>query len=124
MPWADLRWGWWILLGGIERRTASSLDAIVIVYLAANVISALASHYLAESIHGLLKVVVYILSYFYLTSLLQGRPNRKAILLSALALTALAVSMYGFWQYHNHVEPWSPGKTRLWKTKAREYFRR
>ena len=25
--------------------------------------------------------------------------------MSALALTALAVSMYGFWQYHNHVEP-------------------
>lgn len=93
------------LLGGTERRQPSAIDALVLLYFAANVISTGASHYLAPSIRGLAKVAVYILTYFYMTSLMQQRPFRKCSMIGLLVAIGLLVSLYGFYQYHNHVEP-------------------
>jgi len=93
------------LAGGSEQRKPTAIDAIVLLYFAANVISTGASHYFAESVRGLSKVAVYILTYFYLTSLMQKHPGRKCALIAVLVLTGFLVSLYGFYQYHNHVEP-------------------
>jgi putative inorganic carbon (HCO3(-)) transporter len=100
--------GLWLLgylLGGKETHKPGAIDALVLLYLAANIVSTGASHYFAASARGLAKVIVYILSYFYLTSILAGKPKRRVALMAVLGATALAVSLYGFYQYHIHVEP-------------------
>lgn len=99
-------------MGGEQTRPPVATDIPVWCYLAANVIAAASSHYLSESLHGLQKLMVYILAYFLFTAVLQdycgkicGSTKRKFILLTALLLAAVLVSCYGFDQYRNHVAP-------------------
>ncbi len=98
----------WILgylLGGRESRKASATDMLVLLFFATNVVAACASHYFIPALLGLLKIVVYICSYFYLTAILQNSPKRKLILVSVLVLAAVVESLVGFDQFRNHVQP-------------------
>ncbi len=92
-------------LTGGQGRPIRAADTLVLGYFAANVIAAFASHYLPESIKGLSKIAIYILSYFLFTASLQGSRKRLvAVLISAL-FTGLLVSLYGLYQYKIGVEP-------------------
>lgn len=100
--------GSWLLgylLGGRERRSPNAIDILVLCYFAINVVSTGASHYLTTSLRGLLLVALYVLSYFFFTGIIQASPKRKLAILAVLALSALALSVHGFYQYHIHVEP-------------------
>ncbi|HEY9755676.1 MAG TPA: O-antigen ligase family protein [Oculatellaceae cyanobacterium] len=100
--------GLWLLgylLHGKEERRASGVDITVWLFLAINVIAAASSHYLSASIHGLQKLVVYIIAYFLFTAVFQQSTKRKYIVLGLLFLCAIAVSLHGFYQYHIHVAP-------------------
>jgi putative inorganic carbon (HCO3(-)) transporter len=96
------------LLGGDQGRKMRASDGLVLGYLAANVVATFASHYLPESIKGLSKVAVYILSYFLFTATLQndapGRKRLTAILVTAIAI-GLVVSVYGLYQWKIGVAP-------------------
>jgi putative inorganic carbon (HCO3(-)) transporter len=100
--------GSWLLgylLHGKEERQASGVDIAVWLYLAINAVAATSSHYLAASIHGLEKLVVYIIAYFLFTAVFQQSTTRKYLVLKLLFLCAIAVSLHGFYQYHIHVAP-------------------
>jgi putative inorganic carbon (HCO3(-)) transporter len=94
--------GW--LLGGRGRPVRAN-DALVLGYFAANVVAAFASHYLPESIKGLSKIAIYILSYFLFTASLHGSRKRLVAVLGAALLTGLLVSLYGLYQFKIGVEP-------------------
>jgi len=100
--------GLWIfgrLLGGSERRDFSAYDAIVLAYLAANVIATFASHYFTPSLKGLGKVVVYIGSYFLFTAVFAHNMKRKLMVLGMVLACGVALSLYGFYQYKIGVAP-------------------
>ncbi len=100
--------GLWIvgrILGGSGRRQFNSFDAIVLLYLAANVVATFASHYFNPSLKGLFKVAVYIGSYFLFTAVLTGSVKRKLYVLSMALTCGLALSLYGFYQYKIGVAP-------------------
>ncbi len=100
--------GLWLLgylLGGKESRRSNAVDIAVLLFFAANVIAACASHYFIPSLKGLSKIIVYICSYFFLTAILSNSPKRKLILVSILVTSAFAVSLHGFYQYKIGVEP-------------------
>ncbi|MFA6212983.1 MAG: O-antigen ligase family protein [Candidatus Obscuribacterales bacterium] len=92
------------LAGGKEERKFSSVDAIVLTYLAANIIATFSSHYLVQSIKGLSKVAVYIINYFLLTSVLST-PKRLNKLILAAVVAGFVVSLYGLYQYKIGVAP-------------------
>lgn len=92
-------------LGGKETRRANTVDAIVLIYLAFNIVAACSSHYFRESIHGLLKVAVYIASYFWFTAVLGQSRTRQVYALSALLASGFAVALYGLYQYKIGVAP-------------------
>jgi putative inorganic carbon (HCO3(-)) transporter len=92
------------LAGGKEERQFSAVDALVLAYLAANIIATFSSHYLVQSIKGLSKVAVYIINYFLLTSVLST-PKRLNKLILAAVLAAFVVSLYGLYQYKIGVAP-------------------
>ena len=92
------------LAGGKEERQFSAVDAIVLAYLAANIIATFSSHYLVQSIKGLSKVAVYIINYFLLTSVLTS-PKRLNKLILAAVVAGFAVSLYGLYQYKIGVAP-------------------
>ena len=98
-------WTLGFLIGGKEKRHTISVDIPVWVYFAANIVAAASSHYLAESIHGLLKVAVYIVTYFLFTAVFQQSSKRKFIVLALLLLAADYVCAIGFNQYIHHVAP-------------------
>lgn len=91
-------------LGG-SRRLSSSLDIPVWFYLAANIVACASSHYLPESLHGLLKIAIYVGSYFLFTATLQNSSRKCLILTIVLIATAVANSLYGFYQYKIGVAP-------------------
>lgn len=92
------------LAGGKEERQFSAVDAIVLAYLAANIIATFSSHYLVQSIKGLSKVAVYIINYFLLTSVLST-PKRLNKLILAAVMAGFVVSLYGLYQYKIGVAP-------------------
>lgn len=109
------------LLGGKEKRKPSAMDALVLLYLGANIISTCASHYLAASIHGLAKVLVYVVTYFYLTSVLNT-PRRKGLLILVLVGCALFESLYGLYQYKIGVQPLATWEDPTVETKGTRIF--
>ena len=83
-----------------------AVDIIVLAFLAMNVISTAASHYLEPSIKGLSKMAVYFCSYFLFVGVLQkSTRNRSLLILAALLGAGLLVSLYGVYQYKIHVAP-------------------
>jgi putative inorganic carbon (hco3(-)) transporter len=83
-----------------------AVDMIVLAFLAMNVIATASSHYLEPSIKGLAKMAVYFCSYFLFVGVMQRvSPSRKLVILGALLTAALAVSLYGVYQYKIHVAP-------------------
>jgi len=100
--------GLWLvgrLLGGAERRKFNAFDAIVLLYLAANIVAAFSSHYFNPSLKGLFKVCVYIGSYFLFSAVLTGSLTRKLITLAMALTCGTALSLYGFYQYKIGVAP-------------------
>lgn len=92
------------LLGG-EGRRATCVDAAVAAYLAASFIACASSHYLAESMRGLAKVVVYVISYFLLTALFSKERKNIVLVVGAALFAGLLVSLYGLYQYKIGVAP-------------------
>jgi putative inorganic carbon (HCO3(-)) transporter len=100
--------GLWLfgrMLGGAQKRDFSAYDALVLAYLAANIIAAFASHYFTPSLKGLGKVVVYIGSYFLFTAVLANNMKRKLTVVAVAILCGVALSLYGFYQYKIGVAP-------------------
>jgi putative inorganic carbon (hco3(-)) transporter len=94
------------LLNGKESYRPSAIDGPVLLYFAVNLVASFASHYLTESIHGLSKLLVFILGYFLFVWCLQYQTkSRSLIALSSLILGALLVSVYGLYQYKMGVAP-------------------
>jgi putative inorganic carbon (HCO3(-)) transporter len=93
------------LLGGEKKRNPTYIDAIVISLLAANLIATFASHYFMESLKGLAKLLVYILSYFLFTAVINKSKNRALTLYGGACLGACLVSLYGLYQYKIGVAP-------------------
>ncbi len=93
------------VLGGKETREGRATDVLVLLYFAANIIAACASHYFVPSLKGLTKAIIYIASYFWFTSLVAKSEKRKTIVFVVLALTGMAVSLYGLYQYKIGVAP-------------------
>jgi putative inorganic carbon (HCO3(-)) transporter len=93
------------LAGGKERARGNAISAIVLAFLAANVIAACASHYLQASLSGLAKLLVYVASYFLFTCT-AGQSKKRMILCTVLlVITGLLVSLYGLYQYKIGVAP-------------------
>lgn len=92
------------LLGGRERRQISAVDAVVVLFLAVNVIAACASHYFLPSLKGLAKLFVYVSSYF-LFSAVANTPKRRLILLLSAVAGGLIAAGYGLYQYKIGVAP-------------------
>lgn len=100
--------GLWLvgrLLGGTERRKFNAFDAIVLLYLAANIVATFSSHYFQPSLKGLFKVCVYIGSYFLFTAVLAGSLKRKLTVLAMALACGCGLSLYGFYQYKIGVAP-------------------
>jgi putative inorganic carbon (HCO3(-)) transporter len=97
-------WSGGYLLGGCEQRKVTGLDIPVWFFIGLNVVATASSHYLPESVRGLLKLFIYMISYFLFTAVFQQR-RRKFVIVAVLLVTALAECLYGFYQYKNHVEP-------------------
>jgi putative inorganic carbon (HCO3(-)) transporter len=94
------------LFSGREKFRASAIDAVVLLYFGVNVVASFASHYLAESIYGLSKLIVYVIAYYLFLWCLQTKTKSRAItLLTALMAGALLVSLYGLYQYKTGVAP-------------------
>lgn len=98
-------WSIGYLLGGKERRTPTAIDAIVLLYLAANTVATFASHYFTESLDGLSKVVVFVASYFFFTAVLEQSDRRKVAVISALLICTLYMALFGLYQYKIGVAP-------------------
>jgi putative inorganic carbon (HCO3(-)) transporter len=93
------------LAGGSRGRPPKAGDVLVLGYFGANVVATFASHYLPESIKGLSKIAIYILSYFLFTASLQGSRKRLVAVLVSALFTGLLVSIYGLYQYKIGVAP-------------------
>jgi len=102
---AFLFWFSGIILGNKYRRSPTAIDALVVLFFAVNIIATCASHYFSYSMHGLLKLSVYILAYFLFSAQLANNQKRQIILIGTLLLTGTFVSIYGLYQYHIGVAP-------------------
>jgi len=100
--------GMWLfgkLLGGKESRKFQAYDAIVLAYLAANIIATFASHYFSPSVKGLGKVIIYIGSYFLFSAVFANNMKRKLTVLGMVLACGAALSLYGLYQYKIGVAP-------------------
>lgn len=93
------------LLGGKETRTTTTLDMVVVLFLGANIVAAIASHYFKPSLIGLAKVLIYVCSYFSFGAILSKSTNRQITAICVLVFTGLLVSLYGLYQYKIGVAP-------------------
>ncbi|MBX9667511.1 MAG: O-antigen ligase family protein [Candidatus Obscuribacterales bacterium] len=93
------------LMGGKERRKFDSFDAIVLAYLAANIVAAFASHYFGASLKGLSKIAIYIGSYFLFSASFAYSMKRKMAVVMMALLCGTALSLYGLYQYKIGVAP-------------------
>lgn len=108
-------------MGGRGRPIRAN-DALVLGYFGANVVAAFASHYLPESIKGLSKIAIYILSYFLFTASLHGSRKRLVAVLVSAIFTGLLVSLYGLYQYKIGVEPLATWEDPTVETKGTRIF--
>jgi len=93
------------LIGGKEDYTPSAIDSLVIALLYTNIIATAASHYLVPSLKGLIKVLVYVASYFLFVGAFAHSRKRAVIVMSALVAAGLVVALYGLYQYKIGVAP-------------------
>ncbi len=93
------------VVGGKERNCASAIDALVLTYLAANIVAAVSSHYLAASLSGLSKLIVLVGAYFLFTATVGQSRTRLITTLAVLVTTGVLVSLYGLYQYKIGVAP-------------------
>jgi putative inorganic carbon (HCO3(-)) transporter len=111
------------LLNGAETYRPSAIDGLVLLYLACNVVSSFASHYLRESLLGLAKWFVYIIAYFLFTASLQQSARRRSTLtLASLIAGGLLVSLYGLYQYKMGVAPLATWEDPTIEDKATRVF--
>ncbi len=88
-----------------QQRCPNSLDALMIIFLGINIIATCSSHYFTYSLHGLLKLLVYILAYFLFSAQLASNPRRQLVLIWTLLITGALVAIYGIYQYKIGVAP-------------------
>lgn len=93
-----------LLIGG-KKQKGNFVDALVILYFCINIIATCSSHYFSASMHGLLKLVVYILAYFLFCAQLKERPQHQFTFVSILIMSAATLSLYGLYQYKIGVAP-------------------
>lgn len=95
-----------LLSSNVASYKPYAIDTLVLAFAAMNVVATAASHYLEPSIKGLSKMAVYFFSYFLFMGVLQkSTRNRSMIIMMALLTAGVAVSLYGIWQWKNHVAP-------------------
>jgi len=87
------------------NRVSNAADILILLYGGINIVATAGSHYLAPSLHGLTKLIIYICSYFLLAQQLNGNPKRKLILTAVLLFMGTLVAAYGLYQYKTGVEP-------------------
>lgn len=102
---AFLVWLSGILLAGKPQYRATAIDALIILFFAINIVSTCCSHYFSYSLHGLLKLLIYVLAYFLFSAQLANNRQRQIVLVITLLLTSTFVSLYGLYQYKIGVEP-------------------
>lgn len=94
------------ICAGRETYLPSAVDMVVLAFLGANIIATGASHYFADSVKGLTKMLVYICGYFLFLGMLQHNTKKRMITIwSALIFGGFLVSLYGLYQFKIGVEP-------------------
>jgi putative inorganic carbon (HCO3(-)) transporter len=94
------------ILGGRQKYFFSIVDGLVLLFFAINIIAAFSSHYLMPSLHGLMKLAVYIGAYFLFVAIMQiNRTQRIFAICAGLVLCGFAVACYGLYQYKIGVAP-------------------
>ena len=94
------------LIGGKERYKPTTIDGLVIAFAGINIIATLGSHYLSESVKGLMKMAVYFVSYFLFVSSISFAPKRRGLIVVAALLSAgFLISCHGLYQYKIGVAP-------------------
>lgn len=94
------------ICAGRETYMPTAVDMVVLAFLGANIIATGASHYLADSIKGLAKLVVYICAYFLFVGVLQhSTKSRLFTIWAALTAGGTLVALYGLYQYKIGVAP-------------------
>jgi putative inorganic carbon (HCO3(-)) transporter len=78
---------------------------LVIAYGCMNLVAACSSHYFGESLRGLAKVFIYLLSYFLFTAQLSFDSRRKLIFAGVLTATGALIAIYGLYQFKIGVPP-------------------
>jgi putative inorganic carbon (hco3(-)) transporter len=106
------------LIGGRERRQPIAADALVILYIGINILATASSHYFYPSLKGLMKVAVYVASYFVFTAQLSAAPRRKLWLALTLIAVGTLVALYGLYQYKTGVAPLATWEDPSIETKA------
>ncbi|MBX9877058.1 MAG: O-antigen ligase family protein [Candidatus Obscuribacterales bacterium] len=109
-------------LGGKEKYSATTLDALIVALLAANVVATFASRYFADSVIGLAKVVVYTASYFLFSAGLNRQPKKIILVISSLVLSGLLISLYGLYQYKIGVAPLATWEDPTLESKATRIY--
>ena len=87
------------------RGKANFVDTLVLLFFCINIIATFSSHYFAASVHGLLKLFVYILAYFLFCAQLKEKPQHQFTFISILIISAALLSIYGLYQYKIGVAP-------------------
>jgi putative inorganic carbon (hco3(-)) transporter len=89
----------------IQPASGSAVGMLVLGIMCTNIASTFASHYFQSSMAGLAKVMVYILSCFWFSSVIAQHPGRSKLAVSVLLASGLAAALYGLYQYRTGVEP-------------------
>ncbi len=97
------------LLAGQRKEEAKGkanfVDALVLLFFCINIIATFSSHYFAASVHGLLKLFVYILAYFLFCAQLKEKPQHQFTFMAILLVSAALLSLYGLYQFKIGVAP-------------------
>lgn len=95
-----------LLLNGPESYKSSTIDLLVLFFLAFNVVAGCASHYFLPSLKGLAKLLVYVGAYFYFVGAFQKETTRRVLWTTiALLLAGSLEALYGLYQYKIGVAP-------------------
>ena len=93
------------LMSGSKTVKGNFVDPLIILFFCINILSTCSSHYLAASFHGLLKLFVYVLAYFLLSSQLRDNPRRQFLFVGVLLVCGALLSLDGLYQYKIGVAP-------------------
>lgn len=98
---------WFIgkLLTGTFSLKGNFVDALILLFFGINIVATCASHYFSASMHGLLKVFIYILTYFLFCSQIKEKPKLQFWFSGILIFSAALLSVYGLYQYKIGVAP-------------------